>query len=55
MTSARYGIAIMREQIELTGIWLLIRLGLKHVTPEERYKLIVRQDFIKQCAERFKK
>ena len=55
MTNARYGLAIMREQMELTGIWLLMRLGLKHVTPEERYKLIVRQDFIKQCAERFKK
>ena len=55
MTSARYGLAIMREQMKLTGIWLLIRLGLKHVTPEERYKLIVRQDFIKQCARGFKK
>jgi hypothetical protein len=55
MTSARYGLAIMREQMELTGIWLLIRLGLKQVSEEERYKLIMRQDFIKQCAKGFKK
>ena len=55
MTNARYGLAIMCEQMELTGIWLLIRLGLKEVTVEERYKLIMRQDFIKRCAEGFKK
>ena len=55
MKDARYGLAIMREQMELTGIWLLIRLGLKKVTPEERYKLAMRQGFVKQCAERFEK
>lgn len=55
MTSARYGLAILHEQIELTGIWLLIRLGLKKVTIQERYDLIKRQEFIKRCAEGFKK
>jgi len=55
MTSARYGLAIIHEQIELSVIWLMIRLGLKKVTIQERYDLIKRQEFIKQCAEGFKK
>ncbi len=55
MTSARYGLAIIHEQIELSVIWLTIRLGLKKVTIQERYDLIKGQDFIKRCAEGFKK
>lgn len=51
----RYWVAVLREQIELTWIWLLIRLGLKKITIQERYDLNMRKAFIRKAAEGFKK
>lgn len=55
MKKVNYGLAIAREQMELTGTWLLIRLGLKKVTVEERYELKMRQEYIRKAAEGFRK
>lgn len=46
----RYWVAVMFEQLSLMWVWLLVRLGLKKLTIDERYELKKRREFILRCA-----
>jgi hypothetical protein len=50
-----YGLALMHEQMSVSGQWLLVRLGLKRMTIQERYDLNIRTDLIQRRVKEWKK
>lgn len=49
-----YKMALARESIDLSCQWLLIRIGLKTVTIDERYELKKRTEFVQSAIARLK-
>ena len=50
LDKARLYVAVAREQVALFFTWLLIRMGLKTITIEERYDLIMRRERVRMLA-----
>ena len=50
LDKARLYVAIVREQVALFFTWLLIRMGLKTITVEDRYDLIMRRERVRMLA-----
>jgi hypothetical protein len=50
-----YGVALMQEQLYVSGQWLLVRLRLKKLTLNEWHELRVRTKFVEQAVKEWKK
>ena len=50
-----YRMALARESMELSLIWLAVRLGLKSLTVDEWSELKRRTDFVQEATERLRK
>ena len=50
LDKARLYVAVVREQVALFFTWLLIRTGLKTITVQERYDLIMRRERVRILA-----
>jgi hypothetical protein len=49
-----YGLALMQEQLYVSGQWLLVRLKLKQLSINEWHELRVRTKFVEQAVKRWK-
>jgi hypothetical protein len=55
MTSdLNYGIALMQEQLYISGQWLLVRLGFKKLTVNEWHELDLRTKLLSQRIKEWK-
>jgi hypothetical protein len=55
MTSdLNYGIALMQEQLYISGQWLLVRLKLKRLSINEWHELRNRTKFLEQAVKEWK-
>jgi hypothetical protein len=55
LKDVNYGFALMHEQLSISGTWLLVRLGIKRLTIQERYDLNIRTAFIQRLVKEWKK